>query len=298
MTKTAVENIPKKKLNAVKELVDLFNSKRTILIADISSIPGSQFQSISKKLRGKAIVKVPKKNLFYRAIEESKKTEALKLKEKIDGAVAILFSDLESYDLASELLKIKSPAKAKPGQIAPADIEIPAGPTELTPGPAISELGSLGIQIMIQGGKIEIKESKVVAKEGEAIKQNAAEMLGKLNILPFKIGFNPVGAYDTKENTIYLDIQIDAEATKEELLYAYSRSLPFAVGLGYLSQDTIPFIVRKAASHEKRLIKVITGESDEAPVEQEAATATEEVKTEEKTEEKEEPKADFAASFF
>lgn len=294
MEKKAVEHIPKRKINAVKELVDLLNSKKTLLIADISSIPGSQFQTISKKLRGKAIVKVPKRNLFYRAIEESKKTEALKLKDKINGAIAVLFSDLEAYELAAELLKNKSPAKAKPGQIAPADIEIPAGPTELTPGPAISELGALGIQIMIQGGKIEIKEPKVVAKSGEAIKQNASDMLSKLNILPFKIGFNPIGAYDVNENALYLNIEIDTEGTKEELLYAYSRALPFAVEIGYLSSDTVPFIIRKAASHEKRLIKTMTGEPDEQPVVEEAATASEETKPEEK----EEPKADFAASFF
>jgi large subunit ribosomal protein L10 len=289
--KSAVENIPKKKLDLVKELSDLIKSKRTVLIADISNIPCSQYQTIGKKLRGKAVIKVPKRNLFLRALDEAKVENAKALKEHFQGAVALLFSDLDSYELAGELIKNKSPAKAKPGQIAPEDLEIPAGPTDLTPGPAISELGALGIQIQIQGGKIEIKEPKVVAKKGEAIKTNAAEMLGKLGIQPFKIGFTPLSAYDSQDDLIYTEIVIDTEGTKEALLYAYSRALPFAVEIGYMSPETTPLMIQKAAAYERKLIRVITGEPEEvveAPVEEKQ----EETPKEEK---KEEPKVDAAA---
>ena len=54
--------IPENKVKAVKEFGDLIKNKRTILVASIKDIPGGQFQEIVKKLRGKAIVKVPKKN--------------------------------------------------------------------------------------------------------------------------------------------------------------------------------------------------------------------------------------------
>ncbi len=294
MAKQTVSIIPQRKINTVNELVSLMKSKKTILIVDISGMPGSQYQSISKKLRGTAIIKVPKRNLFYRALKEAKIENALNLKDTINGAVAILFSDLDTYELAALLEKNKSPAKAKVGQIAPADIEIPAGPTDLVPGPAISELGALGIQIQIQAGKIHIKEPKVVAKEGQAISQGAADILGKLNILPFTIGFSPIAGYDKDEDKIYTDIKIDKEGAIESLLEAYSRAMPFAVEIGYISKDTVPLMIQKAAAEENKLIRVITGEPEQAPEpEEQAAPAKEEVK-----EVKEEPKADFAASFF
>ena len=297
MEHKAVENIPKNKLKAVSELINLLKTKKTILLADISNIPGSQYQSISKKLRGKAIVKLPKKNLFFRSIEGAGKKGISELKNQFKGSTAVLFSDLESYDLAAELLKIKSPAKAKTGQIVPMDIEVPAGPTDLTPGPAISELGALGIQIMIKGGKIEIKEAKVVAQEGKAISQGAAEMLGKLNILPFTIGFTPISSYDSSEDKVYLDIKIDVEGTMAALVEAYGKALPFAVSIGYYNSQTTPLMIQKAGAYENKLIRVITGEPEvEAQALTEVAdTAKEETKVEEK---KEEPKADFAASFF
>lgn len=296
MTKKAVANIPEKKLKAVEELTNLIKEKRTVLVADISNIPGSQFQQISKKLRGKAVVKVPKKNLLKRALEKANKGKSVELADNFSGANALLFSDLDSFELAGDLIKKRSPAKAKVGQIAPTNIEVPEGETDLVPGPAISELGALGIQIQIQAGKIHIKEPKVVAKEGEAISQGAADILSKLNILPFSIGFTPLSAYDDKDGVVYNEIKIDTELTIEELKDSFARSLGFAVNLGYTTQETTPLMVQKAASHEKRLISVITGEPEVVAQAEPAEDApAEETKQEEK---KEEVKTDFAASFF
>ena len=61
--------IPESKKKTVAELSELIKNKKTVLIASIKDLPASQFQEIGKKLRGKAIVKVPKKNLIFRALE-------------------------------------------------------------------------------------------------------------------------------------------------------------------------------------------------------------------------------------
>lgn len=247
--------IPEWKVKLVSELKKLLKEKRTILLASIKNLPGSQFQEISKKLRGTAILKVPRKNLILRAIEESKGDEMQKLKEKIDNSVAILFSDMDSFELAADLLKSKSPAKAKPGQIAPEDIVVKAGPTELVPGPAISELGALGIQIQIKEGKIEIRTDKVIVKKGAVISQQAADVMSKLGIKPFSIGFTPIAAFDSKENKFYSEISIDTEKTIEELKNAFGRALPFAVSRGYISKDTIKHLLQRAERHAKSLEK-------------------------------------------
>lgn len=295
--KKETRQIPEGKVKAVKELSNLIEKKKTILIADISGIPGSQFQQISKKLRGKAQVKVPKKNLFFRAIDSSKKKELEKIKEFVDKPVAILFSDMDSYELAAELLKNKSPAKAKPGQIAPTDLEIPEGPTDLVPGPAISELGALGIQIQIQGGKIEIKAPKVVTKEGNEISEAVAGMLGKLGIMPFTIGFSPVCAYDALKDTLYIEIKINKEEAVESLKDSYARALSLAISIGQFNELTVPAMIRKAAGQEARLIRVINGEPE--PVAEAPKEETKEEAPQEKKEEKSEgSSAEGLASLF
>ena len=254
MTKP-VTHISEDKKKVVKELTDLIKKKKTILIASIKNIPTSQFQEIIKKLRGKAVVKVPKKNLIVRALEDSKEESVKEIEKSINENVAVLFSDMDCFDLAGELVKNKSPTKAKAGQEAPEDLEVPAGPTELVPGPAISELGALGIQIQIEKGKISIKEPKIVAKKGQKISQGAADVLSKLDIKPFTISLIPVAGYDANEKKVYLNIEIDREKAIAELKKAFSKSLPFAVDIGYPSSDTIKFILLKANMNAKALEK-------------------------------------------
>ena len=258
----------KRNVKTVEDLKNLIETKKTILIASIKNLPASQFQEISKKLRGKAIVKVPKKNLILRALDSSSKEAIKDLKEKLEDSIAILFSDLDSFELAGELSSNKSPAKAKAGQEAPEDIEVSAGPTDLIPGPAISELGALGIQIQIEKGKITIKEPRVIAKEGEKISSGAADVMNKLDIKPFSVGFIPLCAFDNEEGKFYAELKIDKEATLEELKTFYSKALSFAVEIGYSNENTIRFLIGKAGLHEK-VLKNLKPAEEEKLVEEE-----------------------------
>ena len=63
MTGKKTTHVSEKKKIVVSELVNLIKTKRTVLIASIKGIPSSQYQEISKRLRGKAVVKVPKKSI-------------------------------------------------------------------------------------------------------------------------------------------------------------------------------------------------------------------------------------------
>ncbi len=251
-------HVSEKKKTLISELLDLIKKKKTILIASIKNIPSSQYQEISKKLRGKAIVKVPKKSMIFRALDNSGIEEIKKLKSHVKDSTAILFSDMESFELAAELVSKRSPARAKQGQEALSDIEIPEGPTDLIPGPAISELGALGIKIQIEKGKIIIKEPKVIVKEGEKISQAAAEVMNKLGIKPFSIGFIPLAAFDAEERKLYLEIKIDREGALKELKDSFSRALGFAVGISYISHDTIKFLIQKAAMQDRALEKFVS----------------------------------------
>ncbi|MBI2044147.1 50S ribosomal protein L10 [Candidatus Pacearchaeota archaeon] len=251
-------HVSKRKIASVKELSELVKSKNTILVASIKSMPAAQFQQVGKKLRGKAIIKVPKKNLIFRAIDSANNESLKSLKEKIKEDSAILFSDFDAFDLSSDLAENKTKIRAKSGQEAPEDISIEAGPTELMPGPALTELASAGLRTQIEKGKISIKESKVIVKKGEKISDAAAKVMSLLDIKPFSVGFAPVAAFDIKENKLYLNIQIDKQGTVTELKNSYGKSLAFAVQMNYISNDTIKFLLSKAAMNEKALSNFIS----------------------------------------
>ncbi|MBS3071490.1 50S ribosomal protein L10, partial [Candidatus Pacearchaeota archaeon] len=169
-TKTNEKNkVPEYKKKVVEDLANDIRNSQTILVASTKNLPGSQFHEIKKKLRGKAIIKVAKKSLVLRAFGMVEKGALQHLKEKIVADVALFFSNLDAFELSSLLSDNLSPAKAKMGDIAPEDISIEPGPTNMIPGPAISELSSVGLKVAVENGKIAIKQGATVVKKGERV---------------------------------------------------------------------------------------------------------------------------------
>ena len=296
--------IPEAKKKKVKDLEKLIKDSKTILVVSIKGIPASKFQQIVKRLRGKAEVRVPKKTMITRALDNVGKGELEKLERSIDESFALLFSNTDAFELSAELAKTKTPAKAKAGQIAPQDIEVPAGPTDLPPGPAISELSNAGLQVKVDKGKLTIQEAKVVAKEGEEISQGTADILSKLDIKPFEIGFIPLCAFHSEERKFFPEINIDPEGFTEQLKEAYSRALPFAVEIGYASKDTVGFMLAKAYAHASKMDRVIKGEPEPEPEPQQSegqeseSQESSEEQSENKSEEDGEASTEGLASMF
>lgn len=274
-------HVSEKKKNKVKMLAELMK-KRTVMVVSIKGLPAAQFQDIKKKLRGRAQIVVSKKSLIDFALEHCGIKELGELVPYVQDSTAILFSDEDAFEISALLAKEKSPAKAKEGQVAPEDLVVKAGPTELAPGPDISALSAVGLQPKVENGKISIMQDKVLCKKGEVISQEKASILAKLDIVPFEVGVEPIAAY--MDGKVYAEIKIDVEETVEKLVEAYSRSLAFAVELAYPSKESIDFILAKASAEEAVLKRIITGEPEpvavEAPKEEKEETKPEEPKQE------------------
>jgi len=250
------------KAKKVKELANKIAGSRTLMVVSIKSLPSRQFQDIKKSIREQAFIKVEKKNILLRAIKELKKESAIALEKYITDSCAFAISGIEGYELAGILATKKTPVFAKAGQTAPMDIEVKEGPTDLVPGPAISELGALGIQIAVENGKIAIKKNKVVVKEGNTISESVAAVLQKLAIQPFSVGLEPVALYDIKEEKIYTDLKIDSDATAVELKVAAGKALGFAQKIVYTCKETIGYLLAKANMEANAVnSKINAGES-------------------------------------
>lgn len=244
--KNTKSKVPVKKINDVKKLAEKIKNSKTLMIVSIKSLPSKQFQDIKKSIRNEAFIQVAKKNILTRAIKELKKESVLGLENHIKENCAFAISEIEGFELAGILANKKTPVFAKAGQIAPTDIEVKEGPTDLVPGPAISELGALGIQISVENGKIAIKFPKVIVKQGNIISEGAASILQKLNVQPFSVGLDPVAIYDVKTEKIYTEIKINAEETAEQLKFAAAKALGFAQKIGYFCKETISYFLTKA----------------------------------------------------
>jgi len=255
--------IPKEKVKLVKDLSEQMKSSRTVMLASCVGMPGSQFHKIKKDLRGQAEMKVVRKSAFLRAVESSGKEKMKGLEAKAVDNFVILLSDKDAFTLAEVLLSNRSSRAAKPGDIAPEDVDVEPGPTDLLPGPAISELSGVGLKVAVKDGKLEIQKGATIAKAGESIPANVASVMSKLGIKPIKVGFSPLAAYDSEDDMVYVDIKIDKEGAYDALKEAIRKSLGFAVGIGYPAKETIKFFISKAAMEEKAIEKLLGVEKAE-----------------------------------
>jgi len=257
---THVSEVKKKK---VKELAEDMKRK-TVMIVSVKNLPSAQFQDIKKKLRKKAKIQVAKKSLVDFALDHCGIKELHGLVPYVNDGSAILFSDADAFEISGILSDEKSPSKAKAGQIAPFDIEVKAGPTELLPGPDISALSAVGLIPKVENGKIAIQKDKVIAKEGSVITESLASIMTKLDIIPFEVGIEPLAAY--MDGKVYSDIKIDKEGTVSQLVENFSGALAFAVEVSYVNDQSLEFILAKASAHERVINRIISGEPDPEPV--------------------------------
>jgi len=269
MEKAREKEVPEYKKDLVSRLAKEIKESNTILIASTKGLPSSQFHEIKKKIRGKANIIVAKKSIIIRALDEVKKSGLDKLKENIHADIALFFSKIDAFELSGLLSENQSSTKAKAGDVAPEDISVEPGPTELVPGPAISELSGVGLKVAVEGGKLAIKLPHTIVKAGETVKENVASVLGKLGILPMKVGFEPLCAYDSESNKVYVGIKIDKKGTLEELRDSIRKSFGFAVNIEYASHETIKFFIWKAGMEEKSIAKILDKENVQTTIKEE-----------------------------
>ena len=255
--KDEIRAVPEYKLKLVAELADKIKESKTVLIASTKGLPSSQFHEIKKNLRGKADIRVAKKSIVIRAIGKVEKGALQNLKSHIGADIALFFSSLDAFELSALLSDNQSSARAKAGDIAPEDIVVEPGPTDLLPGPAISELSSVGLKVVVEGGKLAIKQGAIIVKAGEPIKENAASVMAKLGIAPMKVGFEPIAAYDAREEKIFSGIKIDKKKTLEELRESIRKALGFAVNVKFPTPETVRYFISRAGIEEKALIAII-----------------------------------------
>lgn len=277
-TKKGGNKISPKKLKMRDDLVKLIKDNSTFVIASIKSIPSSQLQKIRHKLKKVAGIMIVKKHVMKRAMDEAAKLPGeAKLKELekyLEEGSAVIFARIDPFELASILADERTPVKAKAGQTAIQDIEIEAGPTDMPAGPMITYLSNAGIKIAIEGGKISIKEPKVLVRKDEKISGSIAEILSKMEILPFTVGLEPIAVFDAKTHSIHVGIKIDKKATLENLKKTFSDSRALALAINYPAAEIIKMIIAKAAMQEKAIAELIKAEEPK-PAEAEQAEAKE-----------------------
>lgn len=242
--------LKREKEKIVKEISEIAKNYSTIGLINIYKLPSRQFQNIRNKIKEKIIIKTSTKNIIERVLDEINKKE---LKKHITGQPALLMSNLNPFEIYKILEKTKSNAPAKVGDIAPKDIIINAGKTDLSPGPAITALQKVKLKTKVEGGKITIISDQIVCKKGETITEDVSTVLNLLKIEPMEIGIELVAAME--DEIIYTKdvLHIDEEKVLKELENCFEHMINLSIEINYPTKENVEFMIIKAYNEMKSL---------------------------------------------
>lgn len=260
-----------------EEIIGLAKEYPFIAIVTLDELPANIISILRKRLKGEAKIIVAKTKVIQKAFAESE-VDTTKINSLVKESIAIIFSKKNPFELFSFVKKNKGEAAAKVGDIAEQDITIQAGDTGLPPGPALSTLKAVGLKVKVAGPTISIDADKVVAKKGETVTQEVADVLSKLNMKPMKIGMKIIGVLDKKENEFYLAevLNVDEEELFNKFVLAYQQALNLSVNAEYYNDVSTEIILIKA----EREAKAVKKETDLASPTETKKGKVEEVKEE------------------
>jgi large subunit ribosomal protein L10 len=255
------------KVAMVARIAKLAKDYPVLAITKLSKVRSAQLMAVRKVLRGQAEIVVVKNKLAILGLKRSGIKNADELLKHLEGQNALIFTKLDPFKLFLLLEKNRVNLAARAGDIAPANIVVPAGNTGQQAGPVLSEFREAGIKTKIEAGSIQVVEDSIVAKPGMQISPKLASLLSRLGIKPIRAGL--AIALALEDGLIYgaEAVAIDLEKYRESLLQGYASSKGLAVYIGYVTKETGPEIIAKAY-REALAVAVEAGEltRESAPV--------------------------------
>jgi large subunit ribosomal protein L10 len=231
-----------KKVDEVKKAVKEYG---TIALIDLRMLPDSLLQSIRKKIREDGGSVVIAKRAIMERVFDSVKAFSNK-KGELKKPVGLILTKSSPYQLNMFFKSNKKKRAAKINEVAPFNIVVPEGETDLPPGPALSELKSAGLNVQIKGGKIVVAKESTVAKKGEPITDVKVKALQKLNIMPFETAVNLLFAYDGEYIYSKEILDIDPTTLTPELQTAFRDAFNLSMNACVPTTANIDMLLQEA----------------------------------------------------
>ena len=248
-----VSQVPEEKLRIVDSTINLLKEYEIIGAADLHKVGSGMLQDLRKQLRGQLAIKCIKNTLMQIAMEKADLKGIEEFLDKITGSNIFIFSNGNPFKLAMMLHRNKVNVFAKPGDTALDSIVIPAGNTGLSPGPILSQFGGLGVRTRIEGGNIWIVQDTEVAKSGDIISRELAEVLARMGMRMAEMGLEIKAVYEHGMTIPREELILDLDAYEEQLKKAHADAFQVAIKSSYPTAQTVPSLLALAAQNARKV---------------------------------------------
>ncbi len=257
------------KLTRVDALSQQFLGHPLTAVVAVRGVPAAALQKMRRELRARGTpITVAPNSAIRHALEKaaSERSSLRPLLEQVRDQTAVLSAEGNPFSLYQQFLKTRSPTPARGGEIAPADILVPAQTTNFKPGPIVGELQHAGFPAAIEKGKVVLKKDTLIVHAGQPISREVAGMLTRLEIFPLEVGLNLRAVVD---GGVYYPpevLSVDLDERRAALARAARQAIGLAVEVGYATPATLPALVARA--HRRALaVAIATGYATKETIE-------------------------------
>jgi large subunit ribosomal protein L10 len=241
------------KSTIVDSTVKLLEEYKLIGAADLTKVGSGMLQDLRKQLRGQVTIKGIKNTLMRISMEKVGLQGTEDFLAQIKGQNIYIFSNGNPFSLAMTLHKNKVRVFAKAGDTALEDLTIPAGNTGLSPGPIISKFGGLSIRTRIEAGNIWVVNDTEVAKTGDEISADLADLLVRLGVRASEMGLEIKAVYEDGAVIPKDELILDMDVYSERFARAYSEAYLVALNAAYVTPVTVVPLLSLAAQNVRKL---------------------------------------------
>ncbi len=248
-----MSQVSEEKLGIVNSTMKLLEGYEIIGAADLQKVGSGMLQDLRKQLRGKVLVRGIKNTLMRIAMEKAGLEGTEDFLTRIKGQNIYVFSNGNPFELAMTLHRNKVRVFSKAGDVALEDLVIPSGNTGLSPGPIISKFGVLGVRTRIDSGNIWVVQDTPVAKAGETMSADLADLLTRLGIRSSEMGLEIKAVYQNGVVIPRQELILDIESYKERLTRAFGDAFQLALKAAYPTAETTATLLSLAAQNAKKV---------------------------------------------
>ncbi len=248
-----VSRVSEEKIRIVESTIELLKQYEIIGAADLYKVGSMMLQDLRRQLRGQIAVKCVKNTLMRIAMEKADLPGVEEFLSRIAGQNLFIFSNGNPFKLAMMLHRNKVKVFAKPGDTALSTIVIPAGNTGLSPGPILSKFGALGVRTRIEGGNIWVVNDTEVAKPGDVITPDLADILTRMGIRAAEMGLEIKAVYERGTIIPREELILDLESYRDQLTRAYADAFQVALKAAYPTPQTVPALLALAAQNARQV---------------------------------------------
>jgi large subunit ribosomal protein L10 len=231
------------KMSRVEETADLLRKYDVLVAADLNKVGSDMLQNMRRQLRADMSVKCVKNTLMRFSLAKADKMGGEEFMDSIPGQNLFLFTNGNPFKLAMRLDRSKVKVFAKSGDIALNDVVIPSGNTGLSPGPIISNFGALGVRTRIEAGNIWVINDSTVAKTGEEISEELADLLQRMGMRVAEMGLSIKAVYENGVIIPGSELLVDLGSYAEQLSQALNDAFQVAIKASYVTRETLPTLL-------------------------------------------------------